>query len=275
LIFAEKTAGASGTFVISKIDDLSVTCAHETSAWIELTYDTPVYITSVQIRQVYNIGSIHKVRVWNNGEFTTVWGRHIDNGTDIQGGTVTGEVTGKKSDILITLTNMLEYPVDKIRIDIGSTSATWDGVDSVQLTGKTLVSAEQPARTDTKISYNNLEDKPTIPTLPAQVSTAEKTARTGTALRSFSPKDIADMDTGGGGGTGNFYDLSDIPSILRVVPESVTFSGRIVQWATGATASSQFSTGEYSASRAIGSPNTGLAVGANGADRPNAWAEGV
>jgi hypothetical protein len=58
-------------------------------------------------------------------------------------------------------------------------SATWDGVDSVQLTGKTLVSAEQPARTDTKISYNNLEDKPTIPTLPAQVSSAEKTARTG------------------------------------------------------------------------------------------------
>jgi hypothetical protein len=42
---------------------------NDTSAWIELTYDTPVYITSVQIRQVYNIGSIHKVRVWNNGEF--------------------------------------------------------------------------------------------------------------------------------------------------------------------------------------------------------------
>jgi hypothetical protein len=81
------------------------------------------------------------------------------------------------------------------------------------------------------------------------------------------------MDTGGGGGTGNFYDLSDIPNILRVVPESVTFSGRIVQWATGATASSQFSTGEYSASRATGSPNTGLSVGANGADSPNAWAE--
>jgi hypothetical protein len=40
-----------------------------------------------------------------------------------------------------------------------------------------------------------------------------------------------------------------------------------------ATASSQYSTGNFSASKAIGSPNTGLAVGANGADNRNAWAE--
>jgi hypothetical protein len=46
--------------------------------WVELTYDTPVYMTSIQIRQVYNIGSIHKIEVFTNGGFTTVWGRHID-----------------------------------------------------------------------------------------------------------------------------------------------------------------------------------------------------
>jgi hypothetical protein len=63
-------------------------------------------MTSIQIRQVYNIGSIHKIEVFTNGAFTTVWGRHIDTGANIQGGTVTGEVTGKKSDVLITLTNM-------------------------------------------------------------------------------------------------------------------------------------------------------------------------
>jgi hypothetical protein len=37
--------------------------------------------------------------------------------------------------------------------------------------------------------------------LPAQVSTAEKTARTETALRSWSVKDVADMDIGGGTAT--------------------------------------------------------------------------
>jgi hypothetical protein len=58
-----------------------------------------------------------------------------------------------------TLNHIIFFSSTKIRIDIGSTSVAWDGVDSVQLTGKTLVSAEQPARTDTKISYNNLEDK--------------------------------------------------------------------------------------------------------------------
>jgi hypothetical protein len=35
--------------------------------------------------------------------------------------------------------------------------------------------------------------------LPTQVTSAEKTARNETALRSFSPKDIADMDISGGG----------------------------------------------------------------------------
>jgi hypothetical protein len=114
------------------------------------------------------------------------------------------------------LSYRLEYPVQKVRVNIGSTTSTWDGIDSVQLTGKTLVSAELPARTinvstpncrestvceylnfmnranvvdlsnlntcqltgktlvsaelpartDTAISYNNLKDKPTIPTLP-------------------------------------------------------------------------------------------------------------
>jgi hypothetical protein len=52
---------------------------------------------------VYNIGSIHKIEVFTNGAFTTVWGRHIDNGTDIQGGTITGEVIGKKSDVRLHL----------------------------------------------------------------------------------------------------------------------------------------------------------------------------
>jgi hypothetical protein len=49
---------------------------------------------------------------------------------------------------------MLEYPVQKVRVNIGSTTATWDGIDSVQLTGKTLVSAELPARTDTAIKFS-------------------------------------------------------------------------------------------------------------------------
>jgi hypothetical protein len=70
---------------------------------------------------------------------------------------------------------MLEYPVQKVRVNIGSTTSTWDGIDSVQLTGKTLVSAELPARTDTAISYNNLKDKPTIPTLPAEITDAQVT----------------------------------------------------------------------------------------------------
>jgi hypothetical protein len=42
-------------------------------------------MTSIQIRQVYNIGSIHKIEVFTNGAFTTVWGRHIDTGANIQG----------------------------------------------------------------------------------------------------------------------------------------------------------------------------------------------
>ena len=42
-------------------------------------------------------------------------------------------------------------------------------------------------------------------TNPQQVSSAEKTAGTGTGLRTFSPKDVADIAEahGGGGGVGN------------------------------------------------------------------------
>jgi hypothetical protein len=50
------------------------------------------------------------------------------------------------------------------------------------LTGKTLVSAELPARTDTAISYNNLKDKPTIPTLPAEITDAQVTSGVGTTV---------------------------------------------------------------------------------------------
>jgi hypothetical protein len=179
---------------------------NDTSVWVELTYDTPVYMTSIQIRQVYNIGSIHKIEVFTNGGFTTVWGRHIDTGANIQGGTITGEVTGKKSDVLITLTNMLEYPVQKVRVNIGSTTATWDGIDSVQLTGKTLVSAELPARTDTAISYNNLKDKPTIPTLPPEITDAQVTSGVGTDEVLLTPTKLKTAITthapaGGGGAT--------------------------------------------------------------------------
>jgi hypothetical protein len=49
------------------------------------------------------------------------------------------------------------------------------------------------------IAYSKKEYESIDPVeLPAQVSSAEKTARTGTAVRSFSPKDIADMDINGG-----------------------------------------------------------------------------
>jgi hypothetical protein len=61
------------------------------------------------------------------------------------------------------------------------------GTDEVLLTPtklKTAITTHAPAGGDT---------------LPAQVTSAEKTARTETALRSFSPKDIADMDISGGG----------------------------------------------------------------------------
>jgi hypothetical protein len=37
---------------------------------------------------------------------------------------------------------------------------------------------------------------------------------------------------GSGGGVDDFYDLTNIPSILRVVPESTTYSGVILQWAS-------------------------------------------
>jgi hypothetical protein len=50
-----------------------------------------------------------------------------------------------------------------------------------------------------------------------------------------------------GGGAKEFFDLEGIPNILRVVPESTTYSGVILQWANGATASSQYSTGNFSA----------------------------
>jgi hypothetical protein len=52
------------------------------------------------------------------------------------------------------------------------------------------------------IAYSKKEYESIDPVeLPAQVSSAEKTARTGTAVRSFSPKDIADMDINGGSST--------------------------------------------------------------------------
>ena len=48
-----------------------------------------------------------------------------------------------------------------------------------------------------------------IPTLPTQVSSGEKTAGTETGLRSFSPKDVADMaGTHGGGGGSGFLPLA-------------------------------------------------------------------
>jgi hypothetical protein len=89
----------------------------------------------------------------------------------------------------------------------------------------------------------------------------------------MSKKGLITTGGGGSGGVKEFFNLEGIPDILRVVPESTTYSGVILQWATGATASSQYSTGRFSASKAIGSPNTGLAVGANGSDNSNAWAE--
>jgi hypothetical protein len=65
----------------------------------------------------------------------TVWQRDIDTDANETGGVITNEVTGKFSDTTITLTNILDYKVDKIRLHIGETTGGWNGVDSVKLNG--------------------------------------------------------------------------------------------------------------------------------------------
>ena len=74
-----------------------------------------------------------------------------------------------------------------------------------------------------------------------------------------------------GGGVDDFYNLSNIPSIFRVV-YNTTYLDHGTQWAVEATASSQYSSSGWSANQMIGQPNTGLAVGANGGDQNKAWA---
>jgi hypothetical protein len=70
-------------------------------------------------------------------------------------------------------------------------------------------------------------------------------------------------------GTPSWYSIDDLPPVFKVTEAKPTVN----QWATGATASSQFSTGGWSASKATGQPDTGLTLGANGADNANAWAQ--
>jgi len=68
-----------------------------------------------------------------------------------------------------------------------------------------------------------------------------------------------------GKASGTAINLSDISAGIK----------NLAQWATTATASSQYSTTTWSANQAIGAPNTGLNVGDNGADINKAWAENV
>jgi hypothetical protein len=204
---------------------------------LTLTYTTPVYLSTVTIRETQGSGYVSKLDVKRDGVFVNVFERNIQTKANISGGTMTGSNERKVSDALITLTNQLTYKVSEIRIHLGgfiSGVSLLNEIDAVKMTGsETLTQSAY----EVDISYLNLKDKPAPTPTPAPET---------------------------------WYGLGEKPPAFKITNATPTLN----QWATGATASSQQATGGgFSASRAIGQPDTGLGVGTNGADNSNAWAQ--
>ena len=246
---------------------------NDTAVWVELTYDTPVYLKSVIAREVYNIKTMHKLDVFKDGSFVTVWQRDINTDANETGGIISNEVIGKYSDTTITLTNILDYKVDKIRLYIGETTPGWNGIDSVQLNGS---ETQTKIPFSIRIDYSKLQNKPIIPAatqisdnLNSNSNTIALSANQGRVL-----KELIGANPNSSGASVAFKDITGLPTAFEVLPSTDTYSANINQWAESATASSEYSTTIYTADNLVGSPshnaNAGRPTINSGTD---SWAE--
>jgi hypothetical protein len=133
--------------------------------------------------KTYGSGATTKLEVDNNGTFETIWERDVNTNANERGGVISGE-QGNQNKIsfpVITPTNQLTFKSNKIRLTVGRTlSSEYNEIDSVQLTGSASVVVVPEKPYNVKINYANLENKPTIPTLPAEITDAQVTSGVGT-----------------------------------------------------------------------------------------------
>lgn len=174
-------------------------------------------------------GAIEQAAIDSDGNLTlngTVDGRDIaTDGSKLDGisagadvtstvlGTVTGDVTfsGTVSSIaagVVGTTEIADEAVTTAKLQhiptarfLGRNTTGVGDVESLDMaTARTLLNVEDGATAD----QSNAEIETAYNTQVAQVSAGEKTAGTETAVRRFSPKDVADMaGTHGGGGGGS------------------------------------------------------------------------
>ena len=109
-------------------------CADKTSAWasssatgvdwLEVTYDSPVTPTQINIHETYNPGSIVKVEVRDtNGSYHPVY-------------TSSPSVVSECPRTLAVDVKNITTPVNAVRISLDqTTSPSWDEIDAVELVG--------------------------------------------------------------------------------------------------------------------------------------------
>ena len=100
--------------------------------WLELTYDTDVYISKVRVRETLGPGSVIKVEGKTDSGYEIIW-QGVDN-TEICPGYFEAEFSEMIDDIPRKMTS---YKTDTIRITLDTDKENWNEIDAVELIGYT------------------------------------------------------------------------------------------------------------------------------------------
>jgi hypothetical protein len=94
--------------------------------WIELTYENPVYLTQVKVRESSGPGAVTTIEALTDGDYVTIW-----EGTD-RTKTCPGDFIFRFNDGDL---NKTDFKTDTLRINLNTDVKGWNEVDAVQLTG--------------------------------------------------------------------------------------------------------------------------------------------
>ena len=98
--------------------------------WLELNYDTEVYVSEVNIKENFGTGAIIKVEAMDNGQFRALW-----EGKDLTKA-CPGTFMIKYHESAGNLTkDMTSYKTSTIRITLDTDKSGWNEIDAVEVVG--------------------------------------------------------------------------------------------------------------------------------------------
>jgi hypothetical protein len=98
--------------------------------WLQLTYDAPVYVSEVRIRESLGPGAVVKVELMKEGSLSTIW-----EGKDLNK-QCPGYFSVTYKEYVNNITkSMTPYKTDTVRITIDTEVDPWNEIDAVELVG--------------------------------------------------------------------------------------------------------------------------------------------